>query len=101
MTPRIKSYSEIVKTVAQMFNMDELDAEVEMGVRLRALGIPKIGVTIYVNWADWNVLTHSELAEALGLSVTTVRSHLNKIKRKFPWLFSSDRIPKMSEAAVI
>lgn len=87
MTPRIKPYSEIVETAAWLLRMSVLDTEMEMGVRLRRLGIPKTAIVLYVNWASHNVLTHSELAEELQLTVTTVRSHLRKIKKKFPHLF--------------
>jgi len=87
MKPRIKPYSQIVETAAELMDMPVFEAELEMDSRLRKLAIPKIAVTIYVNWASHNALTHQDLAEALGLTVTTVRSHLNKIKRKFPWLF--------------
>ena len=87
MKPRIKPYSQTVETAAQLMNMSIFEAELELDARLRKLGIPKIAVTLYTNWASHNVLTHSELAEALGLSIATVRNHLRKIKRKFPHLF--------------
>ena len=87
MKPLIKPYSETVKTAAQLMDMPVFEAEEEMEERLEELRIPKISVTIYVNWASWNALTHQELAKAFGLTVTTVRSHINKIKRKFPHLF--------------
>ena len=89
MKPLIKPYSAIVETAAELMGISMSDAEFEMDTRLREMAIPKISVLLYVNWADWNVLTHQELAEAFGLTVTTVRSHLNKIKKKFPWLFTS------------
>lgn len=87
MRPRIKPYSQTVETAAELMGIPKFEIEEEMEERLEALGMPKIAVTLYVNWASHNVLTHQELAETLGLSVTIVRSHLNKIKRKFPYLF--------------
>ena len=87
MRPRIKPYSQTVETAAELIGIPKFEIEEELEERLEELGIPKIAVTLYVNWASHNVLTHQELAEALGLSVTMVRSHLNKIKRKFPHLF--------------
>ena len=101
MGPLIKSYLETVKTAARLFNISELDAEIEMDRRLRKLGIPKIAVVLYINWASWNVLTHQELAEALGLSVTTVRSHLQTIKRRFKHLFTSGQGQNATKVAAL
>lgn len=91
MIPRIKPFSQTVETAAELMDTPKFEIEKELEERLEELGIPKISVTLYVNWASHNVLTHHDLAEALGLSVTMVRSHINKIKRKFPWLFTSER----------
>ncbi len=91
MRPRIKSYSQITETAAELMGIPKFEIKGEMEERLEELGIPKVAVLLYVNWADWNVLTHQELAGALGLSMTMVRSHLNKIKREFPWLFTLGR----------
>ena len=88
MEPRIKTYSQIVETAAQLMDMPVLDAEFEMDAKLRELKIPKIAVVLYVNWADWNVLTYLQLAEATGLTLTAVRSHLQTIKRRFKHLFT-------------
>jgi len=87
MRPKLKPYSEIVKTAAELFNMNGLDAELEMDARLRKLAIPKIAVVLYVNWAGWNVLTYPELAEETGLTITAIKVHLQTVKRKFPYLF--------------
>ena len=88
MIPRIKPYSQIVETAAMLFDMPVFEAEEEMEERLEALRIPKVAITIYVNWASHNTLTHQELAEALGLPKTVVRSHLQTIKRRFKHLFT-------------
>ena len=93
MKPLIKPYSATVETAAELMGIPKFEIKEEMEERLEELGIPKIAVVLYVNWASHNVLTHRQLAEALGLSVTAVRSHLNKIKRKFPWLFTLGSTP--------
>jgi len=100
MKPRIKSYSQIVETAAQLMNMSILDAEIEMDVRLRRLKIPKVAVILYVNWADWNVLTYDQLAKATGLTTTAVRSHLQTIKRRFRHLFTSGQDQCVTKDAV-
>ena len=91
---KLKSYSEIVKTAAKMFNIYELDAEIELDARLRVLKIPKIAVVLYANWAANSVLTYNELAEATGLTSGKVKTHLRTIKRKFPHLFLGAASPK-------
>ena len=93
MKPRIKPYSQTVETAAELLGIPVFEAEMEMDARLRKLGIPKASVMLYVNWASHNALTHTELAEALGLTVTTVRSQISKIKRKFPHLFLWPPVP--------
>jgi len=89
--PLIKPYSEIVKTAARLFNISELDAEIEMDARLRELNIPKIAVVIYVNWASHNVLTIKEIAEEIGLTEAEGRQHLRTIKRRWEHLFTLGR----------
>ena len=86
--PLLKPYSEIVKTAAKLFNMSELDAEIEMDARLRKLKIPKIAVVAYINWASHNALSYKEIAEAMGIPKGTVKVHLWHIKRKWKHLFS-------------
>ena len=107
--PKLKPYSEIVETAARMIKDEEtipsedsreltevdiLDTEIEMNVRLRELKISKIAVVLYVNFASHNVLTYSELAEETGLTVAAVKVHLQTIKRKFPHLFLGAASPK-------
>jgi len=87
MKPKLKPYSEIVETAAELYSMNGLDAEFEMDARLRELKLPKIAVVIYVNFASHNVLTYSELAEETGLTETMVRSHLQVVRHRFPHLF--------------
>jgi len=87
MRPRLKPYSEIVKTAAELFNMNGLDAELEMDAKLRKLKLPKIAVVLYVNFASHNVLTYPELAEETGLTIAAVKVHLQTVRRKFPYLF--------------
>jgi len=87
MIPRIKPYSQIVETAAMLFDMPVFEAEEEMEERLEALGIPKVAITIYVNFASHNVLTYLELAEETGLTEATIKMHLQTVKRKFPHLF--------------
>ena len=103
--PLIKPYSEIVKTAARLFNISELDAEIEMDARLRKLKIPKIAVVIYVNWASHNALTAKEIAEEMGLTEAEVRLHLQTIKRKWKYLFYFGPRPRLainfSDAAII
>lgn len=85
--PVLKSYKEIVKTAARLFNISELDAEIEMDKRLRALKIPKIAIVLYVNWANCLVPTYDQLAAATNLTVVAVTSYFRIIRRRFPYLF--------------
>lgn len=85
--PRIKPLSDIIITAARLFNTDVLDAGIELDRKLRELNIPKLAAVLYVNWADYNVLTYNELADELDIDVCIVQSHLNKLRRRFPCLF--------------
>ena len=106
---KLKSYSEIVETAARIIKDEEtipgensrelteidiLDTEIEMNARLRELKIPKIAVVLYVNFASHNVLTYTELAEETGLTETMVRSHLQVVRHRFPYLFLGAAPPK-------
>lgn len=86
--PKLKPYSEIVKTAAKLFDVDELNVEAELDMRLKRLKISKTMVVIYVNWADWNTLTYSQIAEATGLTTLVVKNSLQKLRRRFKHLFN-------------
>lgn len=86
--PLLKPYSEIVETASRLMGISMPEAEMEMNARLRKLKISKMTVVIYVNWASHNTLSCKEVAKATGLTKTLVRSHLQVLRKKFPWLFS-------------
>jgi hypothetical protein len=77
----------IVQTAAKLFNMDELEAEIELGKRLRLLKIPKDAVVIYVNWASHNALTYRKIGELIGVRLETIHNLMKLLKRRFPHLF--------------
>jgi DNA-directed RNA polymerase specialized sigma24 family protein len=88
-TPKIKSFDDTLRLAAHLFNLDTFDANRIMAENLRKLGLTKLSVVLYVNWASHNALTYGELAEALGLTIKQVKAELRRLRNVFPHLFRS------------
>ena len=89
--PKIKTFREIACTAARVLGVSDQEGFELLDARLQKLGIPRLAVVLYVNWADHNVLTYDERADALGLTQATVRSQLQTIRKKWKHLFTSEQ----------
>jgi membrane-anchored protein YejM (alkaline phosphatase superfamily) len=87
--PLIKPYEATVQTAAEMLDTTYMEADEELYERLCDLGLSKIDVVIYVNWASHNALTYDELTQHLDISRDEIKWRMQKLRRVFPHLFCS------------
>ena len=99
----MKTFQDFVQLATVKYKISFVWANRFIRSRLKHLGLSPRTVVCYINWADGDCLTQSEIAKKLNISHDTVSYELMKLSKVWPHLFWGVRaiVPDFLEMQVL
>ena len=84
-----KTFSDFARLASRVYSLPQEIAENMIETKLRERGLGKNAVVCYINWADGDCLSQSQIAKEMGFSYqSAVEDHLARLKKVWPHLFN-------------